>query len=145
MSLKNLILNKKLISFLNSVSIQELCGKRLVLFSYGSGLASAMYSIRVSTDYSAESSLQSLVSSVSDIPCKLKQRKVVAPAEFEKMMKLREETHHLAPYLPQSSTTDLFPDTFYIASVDDKHRRTYNRVPKDNSVMTTQTVSNGVH
>lgn len=107
----------------------HMSGKRVVLFSYGSGLASAMYSIRVSTDCSPGSPLQSLVSNVKDIPSRLASRRVVPPAEFEAIMKLREETHHQAPYTPQGNSTDLFPATFYLTSVDNKHRRAYSQVP----------------
>lgn len=101
-------------------------GKRLVLFSYGSGLASAMYSIRVTSDLEK---LSTITKTVSDVPKRLSSRKVVPPAEFERTMKLREETHHLAPYSPVSNPADLFPGTYYLASVDDKHRRVYNRFP----------------
>lgn len=108
-----------------------------MLFSYGSGLAATMYSMRVSTDYRAESPLSSLLANVADIPKQLAERTVVSPADFEKTMKLREETHHQAPYTPQGSTADLFPSTYYLVSVDDKHRRMYSRVGG-------QTACNGV-
>lgn len=103
----------------------------MVLFSYGSGLASAMYSFRFSSDAGPNSALRALVASQSDLPARLKARRVVPPAEFEKTMKLREETHHLAPYAPTGSLSDLFPGTFYLTNVDEKHRRTYERVPVD--------------
>lgn len=44
-------------------------------------------------------------------------------------MKLREQTHHLAPYQPVGSSAELFPGTYYLTAVDDKHRRGYERVP----------------
>lgn len=103
-----------------------MAGKRVVLFSYGSGLASAMYSIRVTSNLQQ---LANVMKSVSDIPKRLASRRVVPPVEFEKTMKLREETHHLAPYSPVGNPTDLFPGTYYLVSVDDKHRRVYNRFP----------------
>lgn len=102
-----------------------------------------MYSIKVSTNVASGSPLESLVSNVSDIPSKLKQRKVISPAEFEDIMKLREKTHHQAPYVPQGSSVELFPGTFYLTSVDEKHRRAYSRVPKDSN-SATQTATNGV-
>ena len=130
---------QKLINLLYySVSAEELSGKRLVLFSYGSGLAATMYSMRVSADCGAKSPLSSLLANVSDIPKQLAQRTVVSPADFEKTMKLREETHHQAPYTPCGSTSDLFPATYHLVSVDDKHRRMYSRVGG-------QTSCNGVY
>lgn len=84
-----------------------------------------------------------MLANVGDIPNQLASRTVVAPADFEKTMKLREETHHQAPYAPQGDTAaDLFPSTFYLASVDGKHRRMYNRM---GDMEATETASNGVH
>lgn len=129
--------------FVHSKSATDLSGKRVVLFSYGSGLASAMYSMRVSTDCSPKSSLAALVSNVREIPSQLASRKVVTPAEFEEIMKLREKTHHMAPYIPQGNTADLFPATFYLTAVDEKHRRTYSQVPRAEAK--SETVTNGIH
>ena len=109
-----------------SVEGGALAGKQVVLFSYGSGLASAMYSIRVTTDLER---LAKVMKSVSDIPKRLAGRQFVPPPEFEQTMKLREETHHRAPYSPVGNPADLFPGTYYLVSVDDKHRRVYNRFP----------------
>lgn len=126
---------------------KELSGKRVVLFSYGSGLASSMYSIRVSGIASPDSSLVKAAAYVSSIPKRLATRTVVPPAKFEQIMKLRQETHHKAPYMPVGSSVDLFPGTFYLTAVDDKHRRSYSQVPygeADNS-SPLQTCANGVH
>ena len=100
----------------------------MVLFSYGSGLASAMYSLRVSSDSSPKSPLATMAASCTDILSQLKARTTVPPADFEKNMKLREDTHHLAPYSPVGDLADLWPGTYYLTSVDDRHRRTYARV-----------------
>jgi len=35
----------------------------------------------------------------------------------------------VAPYTPVASTEHLFPGTWYLVDVDDKHRRRYDRVP----------------
>jgi hydroxymethylglutaryl-CoA synthase len=111
------------------MSAEQLSGKRLVLFSYGSGLAATMYSMRVATDCGPKSPLSSLLANVRDIPDLLARRTVVSPTNFEKTMKLREKTHHQAPYVPQGCpATDLFPLTYYLVSVDNKHRRLYQRV-----------------
>lgn len=142
------------ITLFYSKSPKELLGKRIVLFSYGSGLASCMYSIRVSTDSTCEPSLSSVVATINDIPDRLASRKFMPPGEFEQIMKLREETHHKAPYTPRGDIADLFPGTFYITSVDEKHRRSYSRVAPSAGEKTTesslksplsQTLTNGVH
>jgi hydroxymethylglutaryl-CoA synthase len=126
-----------LASLFATKSIEELAGKRVVLFSYGSGLASAMYSLRVSSDASPKSPLATMAAGCTDILKRLRERTTVPPVDFEKTMKLREETHHLAPYTPVGDVENLWPGTYYLATVDDKHRRTYARVADE-------TLSNGV-
>ncbi|XP_029474691.1 hydroxymethylglutaryl-CoA synthase, mitochondrial [Rhinatrema bivittatum] len=118
-----------LTSVLAQYSAQQLAGSRIGAFSYGSGLAATLFSIRVSQDSAPGSPLDKLVSSLSDLPARLASRKRVQPKEFEEIMKLREETHHLMNYVPQGSVTDLFPGTWYLDKIDDKYRRVYSRHP----------------
>ena len=106
-----------------------MAGKRVVMFSYGSGLASSLYCLRISDDCSPSSPLSSLMAKLSDVPARLKARKVLTPSEFEAVMKLREDTHHKSSYEPVSSPDDLAPGTYYLTLVDDMFRRTYKRVP----------------
>ena len=102
------------------------------MFSYGSGLASAMYSIRISADSAPTSDLSVFLKGVSGVCAQLASRKVIPPAEFEKIMVLREKANHTVPYTPVGEVKDLFPGTCYLTSVDEKHRRAYSRVPPTN-------------
>lgn len=113
--------------FFFSESLDELAGKRVMLFSYGSGLASAMFSFRISDDFGPSSPLNTLVTSLKDIPARLASRKEVEPAEFLETLKIREHTHNNSSYTPIGSEEDLFPGTYYLTYVDDKFRRTYQR------------------
>lgn len=70
-----------------------------------------------------------MMEKLSDVPARLKARKVLSPPDFEAVMKLREETHHKSSYEPVSSLSDLTPGTYYLTLVDDMFRRTYARVP----------------
>lgn len=114
-----------LISLICSKSMEQLAGQRVALFSYGSGLASSLFSLRISQDSGPDSALAKLYNSLSDVHNRLESRTKVSPPDFAQVMKLREETHHLAPYQPTGTVEDLFPGTYYLASVDDKHRRAY--------------------
>ncbi|GCC20261.1 hypothetical protein chiPu_0018839 [Chiloscyllium punctatum] len=114
---------------LSQRSAQQLAGQRIGLFSYGSGFAATLYSLRVTQDATPGSALDKLVSSLSDLQARLDSRKKVSPEVFATSMKLREETHHLANHQPQSAVDDLFPGTWYLTRVDDKHRRDYARRP----------------
>ncbi|XP_006627102.2 hydroxymethylglutaryl-CoA synthase, cytoplasmic isoform X1 [Lepisosteus oculatus] len=108
---------------------QQLAGQRIGVFSYGSGFAATLYSIRVTQDATPGSSLDKLTASLCDLQARLDSRKKVAPEVFAENMKLREDTHHLANYIPQGSVDDLFPGTWYLTRVDEKYRRQYARRP----------------
>lgn len=112
-----------LVSFICShETVQDLVDKRVALFSYGSGLASSFYSLRVK----ANAGLEELHHHFrTDVLARLKARTKISPEDFAKTMKLREDTHHLAPYDPVGCVDDLFPSTWYLASVDEKYRRKY--------------------
>ncbi|CAG5125224.1 unnamed protein product [Candidula unifasciata] len=114
-----------LCSFVSGHTTDSILGKRVVLFSYGSGLASSMFSLKFSDSLTVRSSLDRLVSSLSNLKERLDSRQCVPPEDFDKIMKLREQTHHLAPYKPVGSVSVLFPGTFYLTDVDSMHRRKY--------------------
>ncbi|CAN8004119.1 unnamed protein product [Ixodes hexagonus] len=118
-----------LASYLASCPPSDLAGRRVGLFSYGSGLAATLFSLRVSRDLSPESPLAELHASLADLRSRLAQRRKVAPQDFARMMKLREETHHQAPYSPVGPLDELFPGTWYLTAVDEMHRRSYKRLP----------------
>ncbi|KAM6985736.1 hydroxymethylglutaryl-CoA synthase, cytoplasmic [Aplochiton taeniatus] len=118
-----------LASVLAQHSPQQLAGQRIGVFSYGSGFAASLYSLRVTQDATPGSALDKLVSSLMDLKARLDSRRKVSPDVFADNMKLREETHHIAPYAPQGSVEELFPGTWYLSRVDEKHRREYARQP----------------
>uniref|UniRef100_A0A8C4R9K3 Hydroxymethylglutaryl-CoA synthase n=1 Tax=Eptatretus burgeri TaxID=7764 RepID=A0A8C4R9K3_EPTBU len=118
-----------LASLLSQVPLQSLAGKTIGVFSYGSGMAASMFSFCVSADATPGSSLEKLVSSLSDLQTRLDNRHSVSSEEFSHIMELREKTHHMAPYTPQGRVDVLLPGTWYLVSVDEKHRRQYNRQP----------------
>ncbi|XP_034296718.1 hydroxymethylglutaryl-CoA synthase, cytoplasmic isoform X1 [Pantherophis guttatus] len=118
-----------LASLLAQYSLQQLAGQRIGVFSYGSGFAATLYSIKISQDATPGSSLDKIISSLTDLKARLDSRKCISPEVFAENMMLRERTHHLANYIPQCSVDDLFEGTWYLVRVDEKHRRTYARRP----------------
>jgi len=64
------------------------------LFSYGSGLCSSMYSLRISSNATPGSPLSQLIDSLSHIKQLLDQRTKVSPEEFAQVMETRERNHH---------------------------------------------------
>ncbi|XP_041984802.1 hydroxymethylglutaryl-CoA synthase 1 [Aricia agestis] len=116
-----------LVSYLVSKSADQLAGKKFGLFSYGSGLASTMYSINISKDASAGSKLAKLINSLKDCVAMLDKRKCARPEDFSKQMQVRTENYHTAPYSPSGSIDVLFPGTYYLTKIDEQRRRFYER------------------
>lgn len=71
-------LYSSLASLLFQVSSKELQGKRIGMFSYGSGLASSMFSLKVVGDTSK-------IAAVLNLTARLEERTVVSPEIFEKV------------------------------------------------------------
>lgn len=109
--------------------MNDLINNRLLMFSYGSGLASTMFSITVSSDGSSGSPLDQLLQGIKEVPQLLANRIKVNPEKFEETLKHREETHHLHSYIPTGSIQDLFPGSYYLISIDSMYRRKYERLP----------------
>lgn len=118
-----------LASFISRHNLENISGKRILLFSYGSGLASSMFSLRVSdvNCCTPDSTPARMLDSLKDLTKRLDSRQKIDPADFSQMMALRERIHHLAPYSPVGKVEDLFPGTWYLLHIDEKHRRTYER------------------
>ena len=111
-----------LASYICSKPSEELVGNRVALFSYGSGLISSFFSLKVRRE-----NLDLITTALSDLNKTLDCRKKVEPSEFSKIMQLRQDTHHAAPYQPTGSTSNLSPGTWYISNIDESHRRSYSK------------------
>jgi hydroxymethylglutaryl-CoA synthase len=97
--------------------------RRIALFSYGSGLASSFFSLRIKEG----PALVRLLDGLSDVKPLLEARTKISPADFSATMKHREDTHHCAPFQPSGEVSTLSPETWYLESVDELHRRTYKK------------------
>ncbi|XP_034943103.1 hydroxymethylglutaryl-CoA synthase 1 [Chelonus insularis] len=118
-----------LVSLLINKPINELLGKKIAVFSYGSGLASSMYSITVLKTVKAEDQLKTLISNLSYVKRHLTERKCISPEDYTAILESREKNCHVVPYEPTSPVDGMFPGTFYLVKIDNMYRRTYSRVP----------------
>jgi len=107
-----------LVSLISNVPSDELQGKRVTIFSYGSGLASSMFSLKVT------GSVANMVEKV-DLHKRLAARRVVAPEVYDEKCNLREHAHLKKNYQPKGSVDDILPGTYYLTNVDDMFRREY--------------------
>jgi len=131
-----------LVSHMISQPIQNLAGQSIALFSYGSGMASSFFSIRISDDCSEDSPLCKFSKVLGDVKQRLETREKFAPEDFVKTLSLREKAIDCVPFQPAGEVESMFPGTWYLTQIDEKHRRTYDRVPVGNF---TNGNSNGYH
>ncbi|UNI18141.1 Hydroxymethylglutaryl-CoA synthase [Purpureocillium takamizusanense] len=108
-----------LASLLSYVDSKALEGKRIGLFSYGSGLASSFMSFRVNG--SVES-----IAKVLDIPARLEARRCVPPETYDQMCDLRKQAHLQKDYTPKGDASTIAPGTYYLEKVDDMFKREYS-------------------
>ncbi|XP_060847711.1 hydroxymethylglutaryl-CoA synthase 1-like [Rhopalosiphum padi] len=112
-----------LASYLMSVPPERLAGKKIGVFSYGSGLASSMYSVRVVDN----NGLSVLIGNLKKGFDRLGQRTRLTPEQFADVLDVRQKCLHRAPYVPTGDRDRLFPGTWYLSRIDEMRRRYYER------------------
>nr|AGQ04158.1 hydroxymethylglutaryl-CoA synthase [Lavandula angustifolia] len=100
-----------------------LAGQRVILFSYGSGLTSTMFSLRF-TEGEHPFSLSNIVT-VMNVAEKLKSRHELAPEKFVDLMQLMEHRYGGKDFVTNKDISLLAPGTYYLTEVDSKYRRFY--------------------
>lgn len=101
----------------------ELQGKRILMYSFGSGSAASIFPIKVVGDIS------SIVSKI-DLHKRLDAMKVVPVQQYVDALQTREDNHNAVKYDPQGQLDNLWPGSFYLNKVDDMYRRFYQRTPQ---------------
>lgn len=91
-----------------------------MMFSYGSGLASSMFTIRVASDLSS-------IKSRINLHSRLQERIQIPAGVYEQIMEDRKLVFNKPSIAPVVNLEHLFPGTYYLTNIDDKFRRTYAR------------------
>ncbi|KAL5104924.1 Hydroxymethylglutaryl-CoA synthase mitochondrial [Taenia crassiceps] len=119
-----------LISLACSVPEVDLRGRRVLMFSYGSGYTSSMFSLRVSETADMETIFGASSRSPFD---RLAQRTPITFEAFNDGLQAREAALDKAPldYSTEHLEKRFFPGTYYLAHVDEMHRRFYERTPTE--------------
>ncbi|KAL9941052.1 hypothetical protein V8E36_000540 [Tilletia maclaganii] len=107
-----------LASLIAAKSDEELIGKRLSLFTYGSGCASTFFAARIT------SSVTEIRKNV-DLTARLDAIKIEPVPAFIHALELREKNHLIKNYTPEGTVEDIWPGAFYLEKIDDMFRRTY--------------------
>ena len=88
----------------------DLTGRRVMLFSYGSGLAATLFSINVKGDVRP-------IRDTANVHSRLAARTRVSPKEFTSILEKREEVRQCPLPLPHLSSTPSFLRSFLMADV----------------------------
>lgn len=110
-------------SIISEVPAQNLLNKRIGVFSYGSGSAASLFSLRV------VGSTAEIAKNLS-LKKRLESRTRVTPEAFDAALATREHTHNAKDYSPVGLVESIDPGTYYLTKVDAKFRRFYERVPQ---------------
>ncbi|KAG8156535.1 hypothetical protein KVR01_013639 [Diaporthe batatas] len=107
-----------LISLISNINPEEAEGKTIGMFSYGSGIASTLFALKVTGDVS------DMVRKI-DIMDRLSRRHIATPEEYEKACALRLKAYGSKDFEPSGDVAALATGTYYLESVDDAYRRKY--------------------
>ncbi|KAK4488225.1 hypothetical protein RD792_003970 [Penstemon davidsonii] len=114
----------------------SLAGQRVILFSYGSGLAASIFSLRFSEGEHPFS--LSNIATIMNVSEKLKSRHEFPPEKFNEIMKLMEHRYGGKDFATTKDCSLLAPGTYYLTEVDSKYRRFYSKKTIENG-----TIANG--
>jgi len=105
---------------------EALAGQRVVMFSYGSGLAASMFSVRVGDDAVAKQQLRDM-QVIADVSARLTARSLKTPVELNAALDEREARHHCNDAFTPAKSEELWEGEFYLVSKDAKGKRVYAR------------------
>ena len=100
--LLSLILNNDKLNIIN---------KKIFMFSYGSGLASTLFTLKIK-------SLKNILKNNQNVFELLNKRKKISIVEYVNIMKKREKLYLKNNYVPSGKNDDLFEETFFLKKVD---------------------------
>nr|ADI80347.1 3-hydroxy-3-methylglutaryl coenzyme A synthase [Panax ginseng] len=98
-------------------------GKRVIMFSYGSGLTATMFSFHLREGQHSFS--LSNIANVMNVAEKLKSRHEFPPEKFVEIMKLMEHRYGAKDFDTSKDCSLLSPGTYYLTAVDSMYRRFY--------------------
>ncbi|KAL9128377.1 MAG: hypothetical protein Q9217_002931 [Psora testacea] len=107
-----------LVSLLSNVSAEQMKGRRIAVFSYGSGLASSFFSMRAVGDVGD-------MAQKLNLQARLDARRTVPPKSYDEMCELRKKAHLQKGYTPRGNPETITKGTYYLVEVNDMYQRKY--------------------
>ncbi|KAJ6231541.1 3-hydroxy-3-methylglutaryl coenzyme a synthase [Anaeramoeba flamelloides] len=101
---------------------EKITGKRILMFSYGSGIASSMFLLKV------RKCPTKIIESCSKIPERLESRTKINPETYSEILKNREnDKFKQLPYNPEWQNKYMWQNSWYLKQIDEKCRRVYEK------------------
>lgn len=112
-----------LASTLSNISSKDAQGRRILMYSFGSGSAASFFCLKVVGDTDS-------ITKPMDLKKRLADMEVVPVQAYVDALKTREATHNAVDYKPKGDVKDIWPGAYYLENTDHMFRRTYGRIPK---------------
>lgn len=106
---------------------RELQGKRILMFSYGSGLCSSLFSFRVRTTAHAGNQLAA-IGRICNLDSRLAKRTEQPPKFFNDCLNHRAELHKVNAFEPKGDVQSIAPGAFFLTKKDNAGRRFHTQV-----------------
>lgn len=118
------------LNFANLVATEgnNLIGKSITLFSYGSGSLASMFAILPRVSDNGKFSVERIQNALQ-IHERLAARERLTPADLNAALAAREASHGQAPFKPTFTDDKLFPGTYYLQEINALNERVYARKP----------------
>eukprot|EP00049_Salpingoeca_infusionum_P018593 m.357923 g.357923 ORF g.357923 m.357923 type:complete len:508 (-) comp17988_c0_seq1:359-1882(-) len=94
--------------------------KRIMMFSYGSGLAASLFSLKVRDDVT-------FIRDTANVKERLEARTCISPEAFERSLQTREDQYTKYDFKPEAQVDSMFKGTYYLNQIDGLERRYYSR------------------
>lgn len=107
---------------------EDLIGKKVALFSYGSGALATIFSIIPRQTGDEKFNLNNIKTCLN-ISERLENREKLEPKDLTVALKAREESHGFIPFEPKFGVDKLAPGTFYLHAINSSSERIYKRKP----------------
>lgn len=115
-----------LLSLVNRVG-DGLVGKRVAMFSYGSGSVASLYSFLGRAPTPGGEFTLGRIQSTTNAFERLAKRTRCSAEQFSAALDLRAANYGKAPMTPDGSLDNISAGTYYLASINEKHHREYKR------------------
>lgn len=103
-------------------------GKRILLFSYGSGSVATLFSVLGRTPSEGKYNFTiEQIKEKSNMFSRLESRSQCSIEEFNAALDLREAKYGQAPMTPDGSVDNVPSGAYYLVNINDKHHRTYEK------------------